>query len=61
MKKGDKVIIPAMVNGYGQDIPGVITEIEIVMSRKLITVSYLNPDPAGWTGGCFFENQIILK
>lgn len=61
MKKGDKVIVPAIVNGYGIDITGFVTEIEIVMGRKLITVSYLNSDPAGRLGGCFFENQIILN
>ena len=29
MKTGDKVIVPAEINGYGRDLQAMVTEIEV--------------------------------
>lgn len=35
MKTGDKVIVPAEINGYGRDLRAIITEIEKLENRKI--------------------------
>ncbi len=33
MKTGDKVIVPAEINGYGRDLRALITELKKILSR----------------------------
>lgn len=61
MKIGDHVIVPAAVNGYGIDIPGIIIEMEAFMGRTLVTVSYFSPDPEGRLRGILYDNQVEVN
>lgn len=33
MKTGDKVIVPAEINGYGRDLQAMVTEIEKLLGQ----------------------------
>jgi hypothetical protein len=59
IKETDRVIIPALVDGYGEDRSGMITEIKTFMERKLITVRYDKPDPIGRMYNVVYEHQVV--
>ena len=54
MKTGDKVIVPAEINGYGRDLRAIVTEIETVAGAIFVTVIFTEPCPeaCGRGGGC---------
>ena len=39
MKTGDKVIVPAEINGYGRDLRAMVTEIEKFAGAIFVTVA----------------------
>ena len=59
IKENDKVIIPAWVDGLGEDKTGSGTEIKMFMDTIFITVRYDSPDILGRTGKVVHENQVI--
>ena len=58
IKETDKVIIPALVDGYGEDRSGRVIEINSYLGRKLITVKYDLPDPNGRMVIAVYEHQV---
>lgn len=40
MKTGDKVIVPAEINGYGRDLRAIVTEIEKFAGAIFVTVMF---------------------
>lgn len=54
MKTGDKVIVPAEINGYGRDLRAIVTEIEKFAGVIFVTVIFTEPCPeaCGRGGGC---------
>ena len=40
MKTGDKVIVPAEINGYGRDLRAIVTEIEKFAGAIFVTVIF---------------------
>ena len=54
MKTGDKVIVPAEINGYGRDLQAMVTEIEKFAGTIFVTVVFTEPCPeaCGRGGGC---------
>jgi hypothetical protein len=59
IKVSDRVILPAYVDGFGEDRSGRITEIRAVMGRNLVTVQYDHPDAYGRMGIVVYEHQVI--
>ena len=59
IKENDRVIIPAWVDGFGEDKTGSVTEIETFMDTILITVKYDIPDFLGRMIKVVHENQLI--
>jgi hypothetical protein len=59
IKEGNKVMIPAFVDGFGEDRSGRVTEVETFMGRTLVTVRYDKPDPNGRMGNVVYEHQVI--
>ena len=45
MKTGDKVIVPAEINGYGRDLRAIVTEIEKFAGAIFVTVIFTEPCP----------------
>lgn len=45
MKTGDKVIVPAEINGYGRDLQAMVTEIEKFAGTIFVTVVFTEPCP----------------
>lgn len=45
MKTGDRVIVPAEINGYGRDLQAIITEIEVFAGATFVTVIFTEPCP----------------
>ena len=45
MKTGDKVIVPAEINGYGRDLRAIVTEIEKFAGAIFVTVIFTEPGP----------------
>lgn len=43
MKTGDKVIVPAEINGYGRDLRAMVTEIEKFAGAIFVTVIFTEP------------------
>ena len=43
MKTGDKVIVPAEINGYGRDLRAIVTEIEKFAGAIFVTVIFTEP------------------
>ena len=43
MKTGDKVIVPAEINGYGRDLQAMVTEIEKFAGAIFVTVIFTEP------------------
>jgi hypothetical protein len=59
IKKGNKVIVPAMVDGFGEDRSGRVIEVKPCFGRTLVEVRYENPDPNGRMGIVVYEHQVI--
>ncbi|MFK2680629.1 hypothetical protein ACIXTS_22415 [Bacteroides fragilis] len=49
MKTGDKVIVPAEINGYGRDLQAMVTEIEKFAGTIFVTVVFTEPCPGSLT------------
>lgn len=56
MKTGDKVIVPAEINGYGRDLRAIVTEIEKFAGAIFVTVIFTEPCPeaCGRGGGVYY-------
>ena len=63
MKTGDRVIVPAEINGYGKDLRAIITEIEEFFGAIFVTVIFTEPCPeaCGRTGGVYHDFQLIAE
>ena len=61
MKELDKVVVPAWVQGLGEDKEGYISKIETFAGRVFYTVEFDTPDLRGGMGIVVFENQLIPK
>lgn len=59
MKTGDRVIVPAEINGYGKDLRAIITEIEEFFGATFVTVIFT--EPCGRTGGVYHDFQLIAE
>lgn len=46
MKTGDKVIVPAEINGYGRDLRAMVTEIEKFAGAEMPSPLPVNPSPS---------------
>ena len=55
---GDKVIVPAAINGFGKICRRLSARCRILWVIHWSTVDYLTPDPMGGKGGCFRDFQI---
>ena len=51
MKTGDKVIVPAEINGYGRDLRAIVTEIEKFAGAIFVTVIFTEPCPEALRAG----------
>ena len=51
MKTGDKVIVPAEINGYGRDLRAIVTEIEKFAGAIFVTVIFTEPCPEACVRG----------
>lgn len=62
MKIGDRVIVPAEINGYGRDLRAIITEVEEFFGTAFVTVIFTEPCPeaCGRTGGVYHDFQLII-
>jgi len=60
MKTGDRVIVPAEINGYGRDLRAIVTEIEEFFGATFVTVIFTEPYPeaSGRTGGVYHDFQL---
>ena len=63
MKTGDKVIVPAEINGYGRDLQAMVTEIETFAGTIFVTVVFTEPCPEayGRKGGVYHDFQLITE
>lgn len=66
MKTGDKVIVPAEINGYGRDLRTIVTEIEIekFAGAIFVTVIFTEPCPEACGrrgGGVYHDFQLIAR
>jgi hypothetical protein len=59
IKEGNKVIVPALVDGFGEDRSGRVIEVKPFFGRVLVTVKYDQPDPNGRMGIVVYEHQVI--
>ena len=59
IKEFDRVIVPAWVDGYGEDRTGRVMDVSCFMEITLFTVRYDYPDPNGRMGTVVYEHQII--
>jgi hypothetical protein len=59
IKECDRVIVPALVDGFGEDRSGRVMGVKNFMDRTHITVHYDHPDPNGRTGIAVYEHQIV--
>ena len=53
MKTGDKVIVPAEINGYGRDLRAIVTEIEKFAGAIFVTVIFTHVRKPAEEGGVF--------
>ena len=63
MKTGDKVIVPAEINGYGRDLQAMVTEIEKFAGTIFVTVVFSEqcPEAYGRKGGVYHDFQLITE
>lgn len=62
MKTGDRVIVPAEINGYSRNLRAMITEIEKFAGTLFVTVIFTEPCPeaCGRTGCVYHDFQLEL-
>ena len=58
MKTGDKVIVPAEINGYGRDLRAIVTEIEKFAGAIFVTVIFTEPCPEACGRGRSEERRV---
>ena len=58
IKVTNRVILPAYVDGFGEDRSGTVTEVKPCFGRTLVTVKYDKPDPDGRMGIVVYEHQV---
>ena len=63
MKTGDKVIVPAEINGYGRDLQAMVTEIEKFAGTIFVTVVFTAQTPESdlRKGGVYHDFQLITE
>ena len=61
LKIGDKVTVPAMVNGYGVDLPAIVCFVKKILGKTRVLVHYLDPDPHGRTCGTFYDFHLKYR
>ena len=63
MKTGDKVIVPAEINGYGRDLRAIITEIEKFAGAIFVTVIHrtMSGSLRRGGGGVYHDFQLIAR
>ena len=59
IKEFDRVIVPAWVDGFGEDRLGRVMDVSRFMGVTLVTVRYDYPDPNGRMGTVVYEHQLI--
>ena len=59
IKVNDKVIMPAWVDGFGEDRSGTVTEVKPFFGRTLVSLRYDYPDPNGRMGIVVYEHQVL--
>ena len=60
-KNGDKVTVPAMINGCGVDLPAIVSFVKKYLGKTRVIVHYLDPDPHGRTNGTFYDFQLKYR
>ena len=58
---GDRVIVSADVTGTGENMPGLITHVEVFMHYPVISISYDRPTLIGSRGTCVTNLGLITK
>jgi len=58
IKVGNKVIVPALVDSFGEDRTGKVTEVKTFFGRTLVTVRFEQPDPNGRMSVVVYEHQV---
>lgn len=58
IKKYDRVIIPAEINGFGKDIKAIVSNVETFLGKTLVQVDYIDADPIAGKGGCYQVEHI---
>lgn len=58
---GDRVIVSADVTGTGENMPGLITHVEMFMHHPVISISYDRPTLVGDRGTCVTNLGLITK
>jgi hypothetical protein len=59
IKECDRVIVPAVVDGFAEDRAGRVIEVKPYFGRKLVSVRFDHPDPNGRAVITLFEHQVI--
>jgi hypothetical protein len=59
LKVSHRVIVPAVVDGFGEDRSGRVIEVKPYFGRKLVTVRFDQPDPNGRMVIILLEHQVI--
>lgn len=60
-KIGDKVTVPAMLNGSGQDLPAIVCFVKKLLGKTRVMVHYLDPDPNGRTSGVYYDFHLKFR
>lgn len=58
---GDHVIVSADITGTGENMPGLITHVEVFMRHTFISISYDRPTLVGDRGTCVTNLGLITK
>ena len=58
IKVNNRVIMPAWVDGLGEDRSGTVTEVIPFFGRTLVTLRYDHPDPNDRIGIVVFDHQV---
>ncbi len=58
---GDRVMVLADVTGTGENMPGLITHVEVFMHHPVISISFDRPTLIGSRGTCVTNLGLIAK
>lgn len=61
MKIGDKVTVPAGMNGCNTDLPAIVSYVKTLLGKTRVIVSYLHPDPFGRTSGVYYDYHLKFR